>query len=486
MPTDLLSLRRKAHRIILIMLWCHVPLLPVIPLWHGVSPWPVAIMTLALCVAASGATRVWGNSETAQMVASVALAGMPAIIVYALAGDPWQIDAHMYFFAALAVTAIYADAATVLVAAATIAVHHLVLNFVMPAFVFPGGGDFMRVVLHAVVVVLETAILCWTCLTIARSLDSSAEALEEARKSMSEAEMAQEERRRMREVAEGEKKALLGRLSEDLQKAVMAVAAELEQSMGRLLASADELTNRSQSAGKDAAHVANASQAATGDVQHVASAAEELSASVVEITRQITTTSDIARTAVKALEDANETMNGLDRTTQRVGEAVSLISSIAEQTNLLALNATIEAARAGEAGRGFAVVAQEVKNLAGQTARATDEIGALMEEIKVVAGQATTVIATISGSIAKVDESIGGIVAAAAKQDEATREIARNVHNAADGTAEVNRTIAAISEATQDTGRQAASVRDASDKLTHQSRVLRETVDGVVQRLRAA
>ncbi|WP_445680274.1 methyl-accepting chemotaxis protein [Radicibacter daui] len=486
MPTDLLSLRRKAHSIIMIMLWCHVPLLPLIPYWHGASVLPVALMTLALCVVATVATRIWGAGETSQTVAAVALACMPAIIVYALAGDPWQIDAHMYFFAVLAVTAIYADAVTVLVAAAAIAVHHLVLNFVMPAFVFPGGGDFMRVVLHAVVVVIETAILCWTCFTLARALRSSADALDAARQSMSEAEKANAETRRLREAADGEKKALLTHLSEDLQKAVMAVAAELEQSMAQLHSSADELTNRSKNAGQDAFRVSEASHAATGDVQQVASAAEELSASVVEITRQIAATSNIARGAVKALEDASETMNGLDRTTQRVGEAVSLISTIAEQTNLLALNATIEAARAGEAGKGFAVVASEVKSLAGQTARATEEIGALMDEIKVVAGQATAVISTISDSIARVDESVGGIVSAAAKQDEATREIARNVHSAADGTAEVNRTITAISEATQDTGRQAESVRDASDMLTQQSRILRETVDGVVQRLRAA
>jgi murein DD-endopeptidase MepM/ murein hydrolase activator NlpD len=176
-------------------------------------------------------------------------------------------------------------------------------------------------------------------------------------------------------------------------------------------------------------------------VQTVAAAAEELNASIAEIGRQVQSASTMAGGAVQQAEKTNQQVQGLAEAAQKIGDVVKLISDIAAQTNLLALNATIEAARAGDAGKGFAVVASEVKNLATQTAKATEEISQQIASIQAATGEAVGAIQGIGKTIVEINQVASSIAAAVEEQNASTREIARNVQETSAGTQEVSSNI---------------------------------------------
>ena len=178
-------------------------------------------------------------------------------------------------------------------------------------------------------------------------------------------------------------------------------------------------------------------------------------------------------------------MQGLAQAAQKIGDVVSLITDIAEQTNLLALNATIEAARAGDAGKGFAVVASEVKNLANQTAKATDEIGAQIAGIQTATQEAVAAIEGIGKTISKIDEVAAGVASAVEEQGAATQEIARNVEQAAAGTQEVSSNISGVSQAANETGSAATQIHTAANRLAGRSEALRREVDKFLANVRA-
>lgn len=232
--------------------------------------------------------------------------------------------------------------------------------------------------------------------------------------------------------------------------------------------------------------VAAASEEASVNVQTVASASEEMSASIGEITRQVTESAKITGEAVEQTENSNNAMTSLNEAAQKIGDVVSLINDIASQTNLLALNATIEAARAGEAGKGFAVVASEVKNLATQTANATEEIGAQITGMQTETSGALEALTGISQTIERVNEIAATISAAVQQQAATTQEISRNVDQAAQGTQDVSQSIASVNQATTETGAAAAQVMSASDKLTQQASTLKSTVETFLGNVKAA
>ncbi|MCQ4161743.1 methyl-accepting chemotaxis protein [Roseomonas sp. GC11] len=207
---------------------------------------------------------------------------------------------------------------------------------------------------------------------------------------------------------------------------------------------------------------------------------------MAEITRQVGRASQIARSAVTAVDQTNTTVAGLDGAARQVGEVVQLITAIAGQTNLLALNATIEAARAGEAGKGFAVVASEVKNLANETARATDQITQQIAAMQGALAEAVQAISRIGQTVRETDEVATAIAAAVEEQSAATSEIARSVEQAAAGTAEVGRNIDAVREAASATDSAATSMRDAATGLSGQAERLNTEVSAFMAKARKA
>jgi methyl-accepting chemotaxis protein len=280
--------------------------------------------------------------------------------------------------------------------------------------------------------------------------------------------------------------ATVDQLTRDFDQKVQGVVQTVAGQATQMQASAQSMSATAEETTKQASAVAAASEQSSANVQTVASAAEELSSSIAEISRQVSHSSQIAASAVSEASKANEMVQGLLGASQKIGEVIALINDIADQTNLLALNATIEAARAGEAGKGFAVVAAEVKNLATQTSKATEEIGAQITGVQGATQDAVKAIASISKTIAEIDQIAATIAAAVEEQGAATQEIARNVEEAAKGTQEVSSNIGGVTEAANGTGAAANQVLTGSRALSAQSEELRALVQTFLTQVKAA
>lgn len=254
---------------------------------------------------------------------------------------------------------------------------------------------------------------------------------------------------------------------------------------GKLRMSAESMSKTADDTNRQSFAVTEATKQASDNIQTVAAAAEELSASVQEINRQVGESASIAMTAVEEANTTNDKVQGLAQAADKIGEVVSLISDIASQTNLLALNATIEAARAGDAGKGFAVVASEVKSLATQTAKATEDIGAQITQIQAETAEAVEAIQNITGVIEQMSEISNAISGAVEEQGDSTREIASNVQKAAGGTQEVSENIVEVNQAASKTGETASEVLASSDELARQGDALREQVNTFLRSIRA-
>ncbi len=294
------------------------------------------------------------------------------------------------------------------------------------------------------------------------------------------------EREEMRIQIDADRRRTMNEFANGFEQAVSGVVMSLTESANSLGRDAQEMSSDAALTTAKSTAVATASQQATANVQTVAAAAEELSASIAEISRQLNASSATASGAADKAVQTNSIVEGLSLAAERIGQVVGLIGEIAEQTNLLALNATIEAARAGEAGKGFAVVATEVKNLAGQTAKATEEISAQVAEMQTATTSAVDAIRTISEAVTAISGTVTDIAHEMEQQGSATREIAQNVQQAAEGTQQVMRNIAEVTTAATKTGGAADAVLTASRTLATQADRLRGEVQGFLNKVRTA
>ncbi len=285
---------------------------------------------------------------------------------------------------------------------------------------------------------------------------------------------------------EAQRREVLHKLANDFESAVGTVVGAVGTAATQLEQAAHSLTNTAETTEQRVMVVADVSQSASSNVQMVAAASEEMAASVAEVGRQVQESSKIATEAVEQARQTDIRINELSQAASRIGDVVKLITAIAEQTNLLALNATIEAARAGEAGRGFAVVASEVKQLASQTAKATEEIGTQIASMQHATADSVAAIKAISTTINRVSEIATVIAAAVEEQGVATQEIARNAQNAAKGTAQVTTNIGDVRTGAQETGTASAQVLGSAKALSAEGGRLKTEVANFLQTVRAA
>ncbi len=475
-PMKLVDIRLRALGLSIIFLWVHVPLV-------AAAAWAVGndvVMPTAVMVAvALAATLDWKRAPagaSAPLTVSVAMALTVSILVFALSGHRWQIDMHMYFFAVLGLTAAFVDWRSILAYAVVVALHHLTLNFALPAAVFPDGGEFLRVVFHAVIVVVQTAAMIAIVSVIRRGIDSAENALVTARDAeaarMLAAKEAEDSRVRAAEAREQdalaaseERRQQRDALAASFDKEVNGAIANLRAAVEAARRSIDDARTQNGEAESESGVMTDASERMNQNINTVAAASEQLASSAVEIGRRIADTRAIADDAGSASRTTEEKGRSLAETSKRIEEVVGLIADIAEQTNLLALNATIEAARAGESGKGFAVVANEVKELAEQTARATEEV---RREIAAIVEAIEEVALALKGVTSKNDEMseiFASVASAIDQQLAATQEIARNTKEAAIGTEEVSGCVGRVRNATQGSTTKIAEVLDATAEL---------------------
>ncbi|MGV2347110.1 MAG UNVERIFIED_CONTAM: methyl-accepting chemotaxis protein [Methylobacterium ajmalii] len=275
-------------------------------------------------------------------------------------------------------------------------------------------------------------------------------------------------------------------MADGFEAAVGGIVGAVSSSASELQVTAQSMTATATQTAAQSTSVAAAAEEAATNVGTVAAAAEELGASISEIGRQVSGSAQLAQRAVSEADHTTQFVQALGQTSAKIGDMVGLISNIASQTNLLALNATIEAARAGEAGRGFAVVAAEVKELANQTARATDEIARQIGEVRGVTDQTVGAIETITALIREIDVVATSIAAAVEQQGAATQEIVRNVSQASVGTSAVTGNIAGVAQASETTGMAATQVLTSASALSRQSEQLTAEVHRFLATVRAA
>jgi methyl-accepting chemotaxis protein len=315
-------------------------------------------------------------------------------------------------------------------------------------------------------------------------IGSMAEAVQVFKDNAVEVRRLEAEQRETEERAAERRKAEMQKLANEFESSVGVIVQGVAGASTEVEASADTLAEQSSRAKNTAENVASTSTQAASNVQTVAAAAEELSASIIEISNQVDQSTQIAGRAVVDSERANSMIQGLAESAQRIGEVISLITEIAEQTNLLALNATIEAARAGDAGKGFAVVASEVKTLASQTGKATEEISAQIGDIRDATQNAVKAINDITNTINEINSITTTVASAVEEQGTATQEIARNIEQAAQGTQRVSSDMSSILDVAQSSGESAADMQGAARELSEQAEKLRSQVDHFINEVR--
>ncbi|HET7490601.1 MAG TPA: methyl-accepting chemotaxis protein [Bradyrhizobium sp.] len=480
------QLRETTSKALLAVLWLHIPVCLAISVARG-SDWMLPfLLTAAMAIAATVSWRTTGNELSTRLMIAVALMGDVSVFTYELAGHAWQTDMHMYFFAALACLVSYCDYRPIIAGTVAVALHHLALNFILPAAVYPGGADLGRVVLHAVILVIEAGVLIWLAHKLSHLFETTARKTAEAEAAGAAESRAHTERMEAEGRAKQEREAAVRNLAYGFECKISHIVEAVAVAANEIQGLSTSISNKSKASTQQTAAAAEASTRASANVSTVSSATEELTASIGEIAKQVTRSAEIAGKAAEEARRTNSVVEGLASGTQKIGEVVTLIQNIASQTNLLALNATIEAARAGEHGKGFAVVASEVKALANQTAKATEEISAQIQNIQTATGEAVHAIQAIGGTIAEIDQISSQIAAAVDQQGAATREIAGNVQQAADGTKHVSENILGVTRAFDEATGATSRLLEAANGLSSQSARLKSEVGGFLGSLKVA
>ncbi|MHB9881127.1 methyl-accepting chemotaxis protein [Pacificimonas sp. ICDLI1SI03] len=452
---------------------------------------------------------VWrGQRGTAVHVAiGLMMAVHPAALVYLFQVQPWQIDMHMYFFVALAGLTLLCDRWPLIAAGTLTAVHHLLLNYIAPEWVFLGSGQLTRVFVHALAVTIQVAVLILLVervrilsLQQARERDiieahrkTAEDARREAESALAaradaerRAATAAAERQSAEREAEARRRKDLLELAENFEASISSVVISLSAEAERLNGTSRQLRDVSSKSHQDATSVDRLARAAASFAQQVAHGTSAIAGSVAEIAQNSDQQVRISADADRQSQAGVTAVTELAGRATNIEEFVGLIREISDQTNLLSLNATIEAARAGEAGRGFSVVAQEVKTLAARTVNATQRIDALLSEVGTDAARATGSIDTIRRMTADLLGSSSVISTAIEEQGRTTSDIEDSARLASEQVKEISVEIERLMQRVSTTDTLSGAVAAAAEALTKGAEDLSRSTQGFVGQLRAA
>ncbi len=482
--TSLESFQRTVAKALTGLAVALVPLLTLIGWALGRDAWSFA--GAALILAAVPALLQWMQRPivVVALAVAVALVGQVSLLVFAFNGHPWQVEMHFYYFVVLALLLGFCDWRVLIVAAGLIALHHAGLNIVLPDAVYPGGTDYFRVAVHAIAVVIETAMLVFIGLAISSSFAAVDEARRIAEQSADELEkFASQQTVSLEETTRraGRTDAVLDRFNSEMADSVTILHAAAKT----LQDNSTKLGVATTRASAQAVAASVTCEETSGKVGSAAHAGEELARTIAHVGENAAQSSRLAAEAVYEAERTSATIDEMAAVAQEIGKVTELITAIAGQTNLLALNATIEAARAGEAGRGFAVVAQEVKALAAQTAGATQEISSKIAAMQSTTSRSVAAIEGISATIRELDRFSSLIASAVEQQAGAARQISGDVSAAAMSATQVSSTVSDIEDIARETSIEVLQIGAAVTEVANQTQKVRERVGAFTQEIHA-
>jgi len=509
-PLD--GFRRSGARLLAGLFWVNVPVLALAG-WALGSANTVMVTVFAALLSALPSVLVYGmdrHDGATRLALGVTAVSYPALFVFLFQGHLWQMDMHMYFFAALASLAVLCDNRPILAAAGLTAVHHLVLNFVAPNWVFSGTefsgwGDVPRVLLHAFIVIMQTAVLLWLTQRIvngivglarqaetSEGLHAAAEAAreqsDEALAALQEAQRADERRRAAEEQVRAANEAAERRrfVADEIEVRFGTIVGELRRMAASLSESSEALTSTFTQTVAGSQELRDSHERAEKDVQAMAADTEQLVASIYEVDRNSSAARETVGASAQATRELPTRVANLDAAVGQANDILQIISSIAAQSNILALNATIEAARGGAANHGFVVVANEIKSLSHQTAGAVEQIASHLEEIRGAVASVAEAIAAASESASAVDRSAETIARVVQEQVVATGDIAAMSEQMAQHIALAARKAQAMAEAISAARGEMDETGRIASVMAECSQTLHDTVHNVLTELRAA
>ena len=512
-PLALVALRRRASQVFVVLLWLHVPVVAVIAGFNAHAIWPSTLAAVVLAALGTLGARLSPDGVAGRLTVAWALVGMPMLFVHAGAGN-LQIDFHMYFFAVFAMLVAYVDWRPIAFAGT-------LTDFVDPRSVFPDQSGFdglPRVLLHAVIVVVECGVLIWMTVRIralfvaadeenARAnaaLDESRRlrdalagesdlktlALTDAQNALGEAQAsaeatAREEERRLaaERAAAGARTRVVRDVVGRIEGSVQTVVEDVTRASQSMLASARDAQRLAEETRTHVEQVATVTDRSGTMIGEVASATDQLSHASAEIRDRMQRALEVAQRTTRESERGGEVARSLRDAAERIEAVTTLIETVADQTRLLALNAAIEAARAGDSGRGFAVVAEEVRKLAETTSNATSEIADVVGSMRRASSDVVASLEEIRSSVGALTSAASDVAAAVDEQSSATRTIAETIRTVAEGATVVRGAIARVPEATARVGDTAIVVLRGADEVVDRNTELQANVTEVTREL---
>jgi len=450
--------------------------------WRDVLPGTVTAIAILSLAATAGSAKRQGAAAATRHLSAASMMLLVALLALVSSGTHLQIDVHMVFFASLAIVAGWCCWSSILVAAGVVAVHHLALNVLYPAAVFPNGAEYLRVLLHAIVLVTEAGALMLAARQLAKALAAAEAAMRQAADSVVAQRRAEAAAGQNRDL-EAHRQRRLGEVVAEFRDGLIAIERRVERETEEMRGTALALSDVAMQSSRQASSSETTASATAKDVLSVSAGSEELSVSIADIAGQTERARELIVNMTGIAQATSGEVGQLAVVAERIGTVVSLIKSVADQTNLLALNATIEAARAGAAGRGFAVVASEVKALSGQTMRAADEIVSQVEAIQASTRRTVGSVQAMARATQEVDALTTSIAVSVDQQRAATQVISRTVARVAQGSADAYAGTIAVSRATLETQHHANTALTASEALKAVATDLASSVAQFVQRV---